>query len=123
MNIVLAMHKGNPSEYCFEVPDQMAESIKKGMFLFVDTARGPSVAHATSNVMTGEAAEIIAKKNGARFPLCQVKSFLAPEFQSAIEFEIMKRVEKSLRQAVKQMVKEAEPVFPAPTHYGEDVPF
>lgn len=85
MNIVFVNHGENKKMYAFEVPDFLVSRIKKGMYVLVETRKGPRVALAVTGVISGKGALDIAQMNGARFPLAPATSAITPEVIGYIE--------------------------------------
>lgn len=76
MNIVFAKHDCCDKEFCWQVPDSMAQYIHKGDILLVDTYRGLDIAIAITGAVSGDGTKDIAEKAGAYFPLRSVVSFV-----------------------------------------------
>lgn len=85
MNIVFVTHGESKKMYTFEVPDFLVSRIQKGMYVLVETRKGPCVALAVTGVISGDGALDIAKTKGARFPLAPVVSVITPEVVNFIE--------------------------------------
>ena len=85
MNIVFVNHGQSKKMYAFEVPDFLVSRIQKGMYVLVETRKGPCVALTVTGVISGEGALDIAQMNGARFPLAPVVSAITPEVIGYIE--------------------------------------
>ena len=83
MNIIFAKHDCCEKEYLFEVPNGMHPT--RGDILWVDTAKGETVAVATCDMISGCGIEQIAEKFGAYFPLKRVKTYANHELQTYIE--------------------------------------
>lgn len=88
MNVVFVRH-GNSKEYCFEVPENLVQYIKKDTVVLVETFRGLDVGTITTGVISGDGARDIAEKNGAYFPLKSVISFLDDRLREVVKNEII----------------------------------
>ena len=83
MTIIFAKHDGCDKEFIFEVPAGMYPV--RNDILWVDTARGETVAIATSDTMWGVKLEQLIEKVGGYLPLKRVKAYANKGLQAYIE--------------------------------------
>lgn len=83
MTIIFAKHDGCDKEFIFEVPSGMYPEIND--VLWVDTARGETVAVATSDTIFLNNANQVIERLGAYLPLKKVKTYANKGIQTYVE--------------------------------------
>lgn len=95
--LVFAQHDGCFKEFLFAVPYYL--EVRKGDILLVDTAKGLTVATATTEMFEGRDIDEVALRYGAHLPLKEVKQVCGYTLQRFIENKVRNEIIQSIQKS------------------------
>ena len=93
--LVFAKHDGCSKEFLFAVPYYL--EVRKGDVILVNTAKGLTVATATTEMFEGRNIDEVALRYGAYLPLKEVKQVCGKALQTFIENKVRNEIIQNIQ--------------------------